>query len=163
MRVLVAYDSVDGSTAEIAQWIGGELRMAGLDADVRTADAVDSVSGYDGVVLGSTVHKGQWSWRTRSFVPRYAPDLAGTPVWLFSHRSPDSSGGGPVPHAVEAVKRLAARDHVTIDASPEPEHPGFFNSPVARRAYRDYRDREYVRTWAAGIANALTASQRRAG
>lgn len=47
--VLVAYESRNGGTAEIAQWIGEELTAAGVEAEVRPAAVVQELRGYSGV------------------------------------------------------------------------------------------------------------------
>ena len=59
-RVLVAYGSRHGSTAEIAEAIAATLREAGLAVDCRKAGEVDSLDGYDAVVLGSAVYMRRW-------------------------------------------------------------------------------------------------------
>ncbi|GAA4711506.1 flavodoxin domain-containing protein [Phytohabitans rumicis] len=51
MTVLVSYATTGGSTAEIAEWIAEELRVAGLAVAVRPAAEVDDLAGYDAVVL----------------------------------------------------------------------------------------------------------------
>jgi menaquinone-dependent protoporphyrinogen oxidase len=56
-RVLVAYSSRHGGTAEMAEWIAAELAEAGLPVDTRDIAAVDSLDGYDAVVLGSGAPK----------------------------------------------------------------------------------------------------------
>jgi len=50
-RVLIAYGSKHGSTAETADAIGGMLREHGLEVDVSEAARVQSLEGYDCVVL----------------------------------------------------------------------------------------------------------------
>jgi menaquinone-dependent protoporphyrinogen oxidase len=55
-RVLVAYGSKFGSTAEIAQAIGTTLRVAGLEVDAERACDVRSLERYGAVVLGSAVY-----------------------------------------------------------------------------------------------------------
>jgi menaquinone-dependent protoporphyrinogen oxidase len=55
--VLVAYGSKRGGTAEIAEWIGDELRDAGLMVDpARTVRKLI----YDVVVLGGALYMGRW-------------------------------------------------------------------------------------------------------
>ncbi|HSJ53229.1 MAG TPA: flavodoxin domain-containing protein, partial [Anaerolineae bacterium] len=50
-RVLVAYGTKYGATAEIAERIGQVLRQAGLTVDVVAADRAGDVSSYRAVVL----------------------------------------------------------------------------------------------------------------
>jgi hypothetical protein len=55
-RVLVAYGSKHGSTAEIADRIGERLREAGHEVDVLPAGSVTDLDRYEAVVLGSAVY-----------------------------------------------------------------------------------------------------------
>jgi menaquinone-dependent protoporphyrinogen oxidase len=54
-RVLVAYATKHGSTREIAERIGRTLPAAGLEASVVEARAVQDVTAYDAVILGSAL------------------------------------------------------------------------------------------------------------
>jgi menaquinone-dependent protoporphyrinogen oxidase len=58
-RVLVAYASRAGSTAEAAEVIGQTLREHGCAVDVRSVKDVPSVAEYDALVLGSAVWVGK--------------------------------------------------------------------------------------------------------
>jgi menaquinone-dependent protoporphyrinogen oxidase len=83
MKVLVTAATKYGATAEIAQAIGDTLRDHGLDPTVIPPQQVDSLDGYDAVVLGSAVYAGHWLKPARELVDR-AGHLADRPVWLFS-------------------------------------------------------------------------------
>jgi menaquinone-dependent protoporphyrinogen oxidase len=83
MKVLVTAATKYGATAEIAQAIGDALRDHGLDPTVIPPQQVDSLDGYDAVVLGSAVYAGHWLKPARELVDR-AGHLADRPVWLFS-------------------------------------------------------------------------------
>ena len=60
MRVLVSAASRHGATTEIAARIADGLGQAGIEAVVVEPDAVNSLEGFDGVVLGSGVYAGRW-------------------------------------------------------------------------------------------------------
>ena len=45
MKLLVTYTSKYGSTAEIAEVIGGELGKRGYQVEVKSVDEVDSLAG----------------------------------------------------------------------------------------------------------------------
>ncbi len=53
MRVLVAYASKRGSTAEIAEVIAATLRQEGLEVDCKRAGETGDLDAYGAVVLGS--------------------------------------------------------------------------------------------------------------
>jgi flavorubredoxin len=59
-RVLVAAASKHGASAEIAQRVGDVPRRRGVDVTVASPELVDTVDGYDAVVLGSAVYAGRW-------------------------------------------------------------------------------------------------------
>ena len=59
-RVLVAYGTKHGATAEIAEKIGQVLTDASLPTDVLRADRVSDLTSYQAIVLGSGVYVGQW-------------------------------------------------------------------------------------------------------
>lgn len=84
MRVLVAVASKHGATREIAEVIAVELRGMNLETDCLDTNDVESLDGYDAVVLGSAIYMGKWLDEARSFASTYAADLADVPVWLFS-------------------------------------------------------------------------------
>ena len=83
-RVLVAYGSKYGSTAEIAQAIGTTLRVAGLEVDVKQAREVRSLERYRAVVVGSAVYMARWRRDAMRLLRRRREDLARREVWLFS-------------------------------------------------------------------------------
>jgi menaquinone-dependent protoporphyrinogen oxidase len=60
MKVLVAAATRYGATGEIARTIGEMLRGHGLDPSVVPPEQVDTVDGYNAVVLGSAVYAGHW-------------------------------------------------------------------------------------------------------
>jgi menaquinone-dependent protoporphyrinogen oxidase len=59
IRVLVAYASKYGATAEIAEKIGQVLRQAGLQVDVSPVNHISDLTPYRAIVLGSAIYMGQ--------------------------------------------------------------------------------------------------------
>ncbi len=84
MTVLVAYASALGSTQEIAHHIADRLAAALEGVECRSVEEVDSVSGFDAVVVGSAVHNQSWLPAADQFFARHAPELAKRPVWAFN-------------------------------------------------------------------------------
>ncbi len=83
-RILVAYASRKGSTAEIAQAIGKELQSAGKSVDVMEMKTVSSLEGYDAVVIGAPVYTGKVTGDVAAFVARHKDGLRGLPVAAFT-------------------------------------------------------------------------------
>ena len=84
MAVLVAYASAMGSTQEIAQHIADRMASTLDGVECRSVGEVESVSGYDAVVIGSAVHNQAWLPAADQFFARHAPELAKRPVWAFN-------------------------------------------------------------------------------
>lgn len=84
MKLLVTYASKYGSTAEIAEVIGKELRKRGQEVDVQPVGAVVDPAQYDGFVIGSALYAGGWMNAAAEFLDSNQALLAARPVWLFS-------------------------------------------------------------------------------
>jgi menaquinone-dependent protoporphyrinogen oxidase len=160
MTVLVTYGSRAGSTAEIAEWIADELRQAGCQVDLRRAADVDDVAGYQAVVLGAAVYAAGWHTDARQFAHRFAGQLPGRPVWLFSSGPLDTSADDgdlpPGPQAEAAMRALGARGHATFGGRLSEETRGWLGV-LARRMKSeegagDFRSPSRVRAWAREIA-----------
>ena len=164
MKVLVGYASAHGSTAGIAGRIAVVLERGGLAVDVLPVPQVKSLSGYDGVVLGSAIHNQTWLPEARDFVNHHAAELRARPVWLFSV---GMSAG--LPRWARGVartgqnRRLAGalrdpvrpRGHLLLSgvaaAGQFPRRVGTLFRAVGAR-FGDYRDWAAIETWAKGIA-----------
>ncbi len=75
-RVLIAYASKAGSTAEVAAFVGRRLSGLGPAVDVRRAADVGELEGYDAVIVGSAIRAGQWLPEARAFVEKHKGALA---------------------------------------------------------------------------------------
>ena len=82
-RVLFAYVSKKGSTAEIAQAVAKELQAAGHTADAVEIAKVTSPQGYDAVVFGGPLYAGRIDGSLGRFVKRHAAMLGTVPVAGF--------------------------------------------------------------------------------
>lgn len=84
MTVLVAYASALGSTREIAQHVAARMAEALSDVECRSVEEVDSVSGYEAVVVGSAIHNQSWLPQALQFIAHHGSELAERSVWAFS-------------------------------------------------------------------------------
>ncbi len=66
--VLIAYDTIHGSTAEVAGFIGEFLCDLGLKADVRLAVNVTDISKYDAVIIGTGIYEFAWLEGAKNFL-----------------------------------------------------------------------------------------------
>jgi menaquinone-dependent protoporphyrinogen oxidase len=152
-RVLVAYGSKHGSTAEIAAAVAGTLHDHGLEADCLQAGEVDDVAGYDAVILGSAVYMRRWRREARRFLRHHGDALAERPFWVFSSGPVgDPANDNPAwlepPRTIAAAERLGARGHVVFG--------GTSASMKVPEEFRDRRDWDEIRAWADGIASEVS-------
>lgn len=83
-RLLVAYATRAGSTAEIAEFIGKVLREAGAEVDVLPLKQVRNLSGYSGAILGSAIRMGRVLPELVKFVRTHATALSQMPLIYFN-------------------------------------------------------------------------------
>jgi menaquinone-dependent protoporphyrinogen oxidase len=84
MKVLVVYASRNGATTGIAERLASRISAPGIVTTVRRVDTVESVDGFDAVVLGAPVYDQTWPPEAERFVAAHAEQLAAHPLWLFS-------------------------------------------------------------------------------
>jgi menaquinone-dependent protoporphyrinogen oxidase len=161
--VLVAYGSKHGGTAEIAEWIGEALRSADIDAEVRDAHEIRSLSGYRAVVLGGALYAGRWHRHARGFARRFGRQLRERPVWVFASGPLDNSLDTVNPTEVlgtkavrRAAERVHAHDYIMFGGRLEPDVRGFPAAAMAKKSAGDYRNPVRIRSWATGIAAQLS-------
>ena len=70
-KILVAYATMAGSTADVAHVVGEEITKGGLQVDVLPLADVKDLELYDGVVVGGPMIMG-WH-RSAIEVPQEAP------------------------------------------------------------------------------------------
>jgi menaquinone-dependent protoporphyrinogen oxidase len=159
-RVLVAFASKHGATAEIAAAVAEALRAAGLQTDCHEAAAVASLEPYDAVVLGSAVYMKRWRREARRFLRRHGDALAQRPFWVFSSgpvgdpANDDAAWLEPA-STIALAESLGARGHMVFGGCVPAEPEGFMQRSMAKNtppAYRDRRNWGEIRAWAATIA-----------
>ena len=165
-RVLVAYGSKHGATAEIAEAIGEVIREAGHDVDVLSAGSVKDLAPYAAVVLGSAVYVGKWQKEAVRFLEDQATELAQRPVWLFS--SGPSGEGDPVellkgwrlPGPLQSLAdRIAPRDIAVFHGNIDPAKLGIIEKQMIKMVKApggDFRDWDAIRAWAFAVASELS-------
>lgn len=82
-KILVAYATFTGSTAEIAQAIGEVLSENGATVDVRPMTEITDISQYDSVVLGSAIQKSAWLPEAMQFVKTHQQALSQKRTAIF--------------------------------------------------------------------------------
>ena len=166
MKVLVAYGSQFGSTAQIAERIAQVLRQEGHESTVAAADQAPDPSAFGAAVVGSAVHAGHWLKGAATFLDRHRSSLAARPVWLFSSGPVGDRGvAGQQPDPKEVTKvrsSIGARDHRVFAgsfdrATADFSGLGLVERTVVRRFLSDgdWRDWDAIEAWARGIGRSL--------
>lgn len=166
-RVLVAYGTKYGATAEIAERIGATLQEAGIAADVLPAGEVGDLSPYGAVVLGSAVYAGQWRKEAAGFLQANEQALAERPIWFFS--SGPTTDGDPVeamngwrfPEALQPIAdRIGPREIVSFSGDLDMKKLNLGEKLIIKAMKAptgDFRNWESIEAWAKGIAATLQA------
>ena len=103
-RILLLYASVEGQTALIAERIAHVLRQKAHSVELRPADGARlDPSGYDGVIIGASIHYGHHPAYLREFVRRERGAIAARPNAFFSV---SLSAGGPRPKPYAAQRYI---------------------------------------------------------
>lgn len=83
-KILVAYATHAGSTAEIADAVGKKLAQGGAMVDVLSIKNINRLAGYQAVVLGSAVRAGKVLPEILTFVKAHKSELQKLPVAYFA-------------------------------------------------------------------------------
>lgn len=162
-KILVTYATLHGSTAEVADAIGAQLRARGLAVDVRplseAAAGPAALDDYDGIVLGSAIRMGRWLAPARKFVEQHAATLRQKPLALFTvhmlNREESDTAQANRALYVEPIHALVT-----------PQYEAFFGGRIEFRRFNlmekliaklvkpvegDVRDWNAIRAWADGL------------
>ncbi|MFI8008395.1 flavodoxin domain-containing protein [Streptomyces sp. NPDC086010] len=162
LRVMVAYATKYGSTAEIAELVAATLRDEGIEAAAAPASRVADVRPYDAVILGSALYMGRWRRDARHFARRHRRALRERAVWVFSSGPLDPSASErdiePVPSARRAMCRIHAREHVTFGGRLEAGAKGRMAKMILEEDRGgDFRDFDAITKWATATAGEIIA------
>lgn len=82
-KILIAYASQFGTTAEVAEAIGDTLSQEGRIVETQWVKNVKDISQYDAVVIGSAIQYDKWMPEARDFVISNQNILEKMPVAYF--------------------------------------------------------------------------------
>ena len=166
-KVLVAYATKYGATAEIAEKIGEVLSQAGNSVDVSPVKQVKDLDAYDAVILGSAVYIFHWRKEAGRFLKANAKLLAQRPLWIFS--SGPTGKGDPVeladgwrfPKGLQPLlDNIKPREVVVFHGAIDPGKMKGMEKWMIQKvgaALEDSRDWEAIASWAKIIASVLAA------
>jgi menaquinone-dependent protoporphyrinogen oxidase len=96
-RILVVFHSAEGQTAQIAAHLADVMQGDDAVVETSTAEAGPDPAGFDGVVLGDSIHVGEHSKELTAYIERHVAALNAMPAALFqvsltsADDSPDSA------------------------------------------------------------------------
>lgn len=170
-KVLVAYGSWAGSTAEVADVIGQALADDGLQVDVRPVGAVAALDGYQAVVLGSAVRAGALKPEVLDFVRRHNAELQRLRTAYFvvclvvTEGTPESAKtaqGYLDPLRQEVTPLEVGVFAGKMDSSKLDSFSRFVVVSVRHVPEGDSRDWNAIRAWATALAPRLTPAAQEA-
>jgi menaquinone-dependent protoporphyrinogen oxidase len=82
-KILIAYATNSGSTAEVAETLAAELTRQGHNVEVKGCRDVTSLAAYDAVIIGAPMIFG-WHNTARAFVKKHRLELAAKKTAYFA-------------------------------------------------------------------------------
>jgi menaquinone-dependent protoporphyrinogen oxidase len=171
-RILIAYDTIHGSTAEVADQIGKELCSRDFQVDVRFVGNIASVEEYDAIILGSAIYEFNWLPDARRFLRNHYSDLSSKPVAVFIVCSAMYQD---TPESRDAVRKAFVTPLLTRYPAIIPLSIGLFGGAVDFNTNRynlfekivlrilakvlgftesaDWRDWDYISDWAEAVGD----------
>ncbi len=165
-KVLVAYESQFGSTAEVAEVIGQVLSEGGSHVCIKKMKDVTDLDGYSRVVIGSAIQYDKWMPEARKFVMTHQKALAQIDVSCFLVCLVLSKGTAK---SIKKSKGYALKISELVPSVPADSIGQFagvldyskmsFGQRLAAKAMfaiigvkeGDYRDWKAIRDWAGGL------------
>ena len=155
-RILVAYATRNGSTAEIAQVIGRELVSAGHAVDVTELKKVSTLAGYAAIVIGGPLYMGSVDGAVRKFVGNNHEQLLKLPVAAFVvGLAPKNPDPGAVEAAMAALKKslgpVTPVSSVLFAGKLDPKKLSFIQrkmTEMVKSPVGDFRDWNAIAAWA---------------
>ena len=152
--IVVGYGTKRGSTREVAEAVAAVLWERGFVVELLSAEDVEDVDRYDGVVLGAALYAGRLQRDARRFLRRHRTGLVSLPVAVFAL--------GPRQDTKEHLQRSRQQLERALAKVPDitPVLTGCFGG-ADREKHVDLRDWGVIRAWAQDAADAFDAAPAR--
>ena len=164
MRILVAYASGYGATAEVAKEIARLLGEAHA-VEAHPLGMVRTLEAYDAVILGSSLRAGRWLGGMTRFLRRFREDLPAKRVAIFAVALTARTLDGSRRVLAESLPPLLARYPALRPVSTQAfggvldyDRYNLAVRAIMRKAaqregwptsgFQDFRDWEAIRAWA---------------
>ena len=167
--VLIAYATRSGSTGEVAQAIAAAMDEAGVAAEVQAVEDIKTLTGREGIVLGSPLYMGRFPKEFHRFLRLHREALHVQRPWVFvvgptRNRPEDFEGARKqAERQLGAYSWLSVKDvHIfggrwSMQNLPFPisllqRLPG---NPLKKIPAEDIRDWPAIRAWGMGVAQQI--------
>jgi menaquinone-dependent protoporphyrinogen oxidase len=131
--------------------VANAFREEGFTVEVKPANSVEYLDGYEAVILGGALYANRWHRDAKRLVKRHVPELRRCPTYLFSSGPLDYSATErdipPVKGVQSLMHTVDARGHATFGGRLVPGAKGFVAGAMAKHYAGDWRDAEQVRSW----------------
>jgi menaquinone-dependent protoporphyrinogen oxidase len=162
-KILVAYATKAGSTAEVAEAIGEELRNMGAEADVRLAKDVKTLKPYGAAILGSGIRMGQLLSDATKFVEKNREALSQIPVAYFvvclTMKDDTEESRTTVEAYLDPVREMVEPVDIGLFAGVIDYSKLSFTARTMSKAMKvsegDFRDWQAIRAWARHLHDRL--------
>lgn len=167
-RILVAYGTKHGSTAEIAARIGERFSAAGFDTDVLHANLGIEVTKYDALVIGSPMYAARWLPEPALLLIANRERITNIPIALFSVGMIDFKHPGKLREEHDAwVEKAFNQEDVQLSVVSTATFKGAYsrrNLPFYLRIIDailrftpngDYRQWDEIESWSDELASRL--------
>lgn len=153
-KILVAYGTGAGSTAEVAQAIAKELNQLGAQADSQPVEEVQEIEKYDAVVVGTAVRAFRILPKTKKFLRRQRKALQKVPVAYFLVCL---TMADPTPENIQRATGFAKpmmniKEPISLGlfggCMNHDKLEGIFAKTMKSIPEQDHRDWEQIRNWA---------------
>ena len=158
-RVLIAYGTMSGSTAGVAQAVAEVVEKEGWEVTAEPVENIKDVQGYDAIVVGTAVRMFHVLGKTRRFLRKHKKSLQNIPVAYFLVCLTMSED---TPENIEQATKFAQ----PMISTKEPVSLGLFGGcidhekmtdifalPLKQMPEQDHRDWEKIRAWASDLVN----------
>jgi menaquinone-dependent protoporphyrinogen oxidase len=154
-RILVAYATRNGSTAEIAQAIGRELTNTGFTVDVAEIKTVSNLASYNAIVIGGPLYMGSVDGSVGKFVGKNRELLLKLPVAAFvvglAPKNPDPAAVGMAMAALKkSLEPVTPAASVLFAGKLDPAKVNFVMRKFLEMANipaGDFRDWDVIAAW----------------
>ncbi len=162
-KILVAYATRAGSTAEIAKVVGETLSAGGAAVDVLPIKDVTDLTGYQAVVLGSAVRYSSLLPEAMKFIEQHRAVLSQRPLAVFAahilNMGNDETSLQNCHAYLDGVRKLVAlRAEACFAGVGDPAKVALFERllfKAIKPPQGDFRDWQAIRAWAESLQGIL--------